>query len=82
MPTHSRRFWILICGSALGIVAIVATAIRPEARPAIETVLPMVLGLLGVGVYSDGQRPMGDRPGAKPADPAPAADAVAPKTEA
>tara|TARA_R110002012_G_scaffold39245_1_gene108658 strand:+ start:3293 stop:3508 length:216 start_codon:yes stop_codon:yes gene_type:complete len=68
MPTQSRRFWILICGSVLGVAAIIATAIRPEAQPAIETVLPMVLGLLGVGVYSDGQRPMGDRPGTTPAE--------------
>jgi len=61
MPLKSRRFWMLIVGAALGVVSIVVVAIHPEAEGAIERVLPMVLGLLAVGVHSEGSRPMGDR---------------------
>ena len=52
---------MLIIGGVLGVVSIVVVALHPEAEGAIERVLPMVLGLLAVGVHSEGSRPMGDR---------------------
>ena len=52
---------MLIIGGAIGVVSIVVVAIHPESEGAIERVLPMVIGLLAVGVHSEGSRPMGDR---------------------
>tara|TARA_R110000751_G_scaffold129404_5_gene231461 strand:+ start:2142 stop:2327 length:186 start_codon:yes stop_codon:yes gene_type:complete len=61
MPLKSRRFWMLIIGGVLGVVSIVVVALHPESEGAIERVLPLVVGLLAVGVHSEGSRPMGDR---------------------
>tara|TARA_R110000824_G_scaffold64273_4_gene168023 strand:+ start:8408 stop:8593 length:186 start_codon:yes stop_codon:yes gene_type:complete len=61
MPFKSRRFWMLIVGGVLGVVSIVVVALHPESEGAIERVLPLVVGLLAVGVHSEGSRPMGDR---------------------
>jgi hypothetical protein len=52
---------MLVVGGVLGVVSIVVVALHPEAEGSIERVLPLVIGLLGIGVYSDGNRPMGDR---------------------
>jgi len=62
MPLNSTRFWLLIGGILIGIAAVVGVVIKPEAADAIIRVSQVVLGLVGVGVYSDGQRKMGDRP--------------------
>ena len=61
MILKSRRFWMMIAGGILGGAAIIATGFNPESADAIERAATVIIGLLGVGVYSEGTRPMGDR---------------------
>ncbi len=58
---QSNRFWLLMAAVLIGVIALVGVIINPEAIEAVKEVIIGIEALLGIAIYSDGQRRMGDR---------------------
>ena len=60
---QSHRFWLIVAGLLIALAAVIGVIVKPEAQDSIIAAAIAVKALLGIGVYSDGTRRMGDHGG-------------------